>query len=349
MNKEVVAIVKCRSYEQKEVDRAIKKLIELLEFEPGKYKNVLIKPNVVGLFHKNQEAIITHPNITHGISKLFKKSVIGESSFTNTEISLRKNGYWKLKPIVLEETKIIKIHDKNAQILKEFYLPEIVKKVDLVVDVPKMKTHTLTKMTGAIKNLYGCIPGGLKQNYHSKAVGDNNFSKLLVDIYQNIKPGLNIMDAVVAMEGEGPTSGDSRKTNLLIASKNSVALDIVAAQMMGYHPEEILHIQEAERRFGKLKIEIRGEKLKNFHFKKPLSYKKRDANEMLKELAEEIVVCDTKKCIKCRKCFTHCPVKAITMNQFPQVNHKKCIRCFCCIEICPTNAMHLEKQKNNKI
>ena len=343
---EKVAIVKCKSYKQKEVDKAIKKILELLEFETKKYKRVLIKPNVVGLFDKNQEAITTNPSIVRAIKKIFKNSKVGESSFMNTEVALNKLGYKEFNPIVFEENKLVKIKDNKAKILKNFYLPESVKKADLIINIPKMKTHTLTKMTGAIKNLYGCIPGGEKQIFHAKAKGDEKFSQLLVDIYQNIQPELNIFDSIIAMEGEGPTSGKPRKVGLILASKNAIALDIAASKIMGYHPSEILVIKEAEKRFGKISIEILGEKLKNLHFKKPLSYKKKIAKKMLEELVEEKIVCDSKKCSKCGKCFVHCPVKAINMNPFPEINTKKCIRCFCCIEICPTNAMHLEKMNS---
>lgn len=344
MEKEIVAAVKCKTYKQKEVDNAIKKVLKILKFDSSKYKNVLIKPNVIGLFKKNQEAIITHPSIVKAIKKNFKRSIIGESSFVATEIALRKTGYWNIGDvIVFEEKKLVKIKDKKAKVLKAFYIPKLIKKVDLIVNVPKLKTHTLTKMTGAIKNLYGCIPGGLKQIYHKKAQGDERFSSLLVDIFQNIKPGLNIMDAVVGMEGEGPTSGKPRKTNLILASRSAVALDIVSAKLIGYKPEEILAIKDAEKRFGKIDVEIIGEKIINMKFKKPLPYKKKKAKQRLKHLVEEEIMCDNKKCIKCKRCFNHCPVKAISMKPYPIINKKKCIRCFCCIEICPVNAMMLKK------
>lgn len=339
---ETVAIVKCKSYNSREVDKAIKKILKLLNFNPLIYNNVIIKPNVVGVFNKNQEAIIVHPNIIGALKKYFKKSKVGESSFTNTEIAFKETGYLKFNPIVFEENKIIKINDKHAKILKKFFLPESIKKADLVINVSKLKTHTLTKMTGAVKNLYGCIPGGLKQIYHKKAQGDEKFSQLLVDIYQNIKPGLNIMDAVISMEGEGPTSGKSIKTNLIIGSRNSVALDIIASKIIGYNPKEILTIKEAEKRFGKINVNIVGEKVKSFNFKKPLSYNKKITKNFLNKMAEQEIICDTEKCIKCAKCMNHCPVKAIKMNPYPINNKKKCIRCFCCIEICPTNAMYLK-------
>jgi uncharacterized protein (DUF362 family) len=348
MKKEKVAIVRCRSYKQKEVNLAVRKILDLLEFPADKYKKVLIKPNVVGLFDKNQEAIITHPSIVRAIKKTFADADVGESSFMNTEAALNKLGYKEFKPIVFEKNKIVKIRDKKAKILKEFYLPESVKRADLIINVPKMKTHTLAKMTGAIKNLYGCIPGGEKQVFHARARGDEEFSKLLVDIYQNIFPELNILDAVIAMEGEGPTSGKQRKVNLILASRSAIALDIAMAKIMGYHPSEILAIREAERRFGKINIEIIGDlkKIRNLHFKKPLNYKKKQAKKMLDQLVEEKIVCNTQICTRCAKCFAHCPMKAISMKPFPEVDVKKCIRCFCCIEICPTNAMHLGDKFN---
>lgn len=344
--KEKVAIVRCNSYRQKQVDKAIRKVLKLLEFDKDKYKKVLIKPNVLGSYKENQEAITTNPALVRALIKEIKgRQKIGESSFMDTKNSFKKAGYNFKGLVIFEQRKLIKIKDNKAKILKSFYLPKIIKQADLIVNVPKLKTHTLTKMTGAIKNLYGCIPGGLKQLYHKKAKGDEKFSELLVDIYQNIKPALNIMDAVVAMEGEGPSSGKPRKVGLILASKNAVALDIVASRLIGFNPGEILAIREAERRFGKIKIEIVGEVVKNFRFKKPLSYKKKIARKMLKELVEKKIVCDSKICTRCGNCMKHCPMKAISMSPYPEINKKKCIRCFCCIEICPTNAMHLEKSR----
>ena len=351
-NTEKVAIVKCRDYKKSEVDKAIKKLLELLDFDKTKYKDVLIKPNVVGYYKENLDAIITHPSIVKSLLKQFRGAAVGESSFTDTENNLRKVGYWKLKPIVLEEKKLIKIRDEKAKILKHFYLPKIIKEADLIINVPKLKTHTLVKITGAIKNLYGCIPGGVKQLYHRKAKGEEKFSNLLVDIYQNIKPKLNIMDAIIAMEGEGPSSGKPRKVGLLLASRNAISLDIVAAKLMGYNPKNIFVIREAIKRgLGSYNIEIIGDlkEIPNLKFQKPSRFKRAIAKAALLDITKEEIIVNENKCIKCGLCARKCPMKAISLKPFPEIDKKKCIRCFCCIEICPHHALHLKDNTLRKI
>ncbi len=343
--KEKVVIVKCKDYSQKNVDKAIKKIIKLLDFPLDKYKKVLIKPNVVNYYKENLEAIITHPSIAKSLLKIFKNARVGESSFTDTENNLRKTGYWKFKPIVFEEQKFININDKKAKILKHFYFPKIIKESDLLINVSKLKTHTLTKLTGAIKNLYGCIPGGIKQIYHRDAKGEKQFSRLLIDIYQNIKPGLNIMDAVIGMEGEGPSSGKPKYIGLLLASKNTIALDIAASRLMGFKPKDIFVINEAVKRgLGNYNIEIVGDlkDIPNLRFEKPSTFKRAMVSAFLVGMTKEKIIVDEKKCVKCGICLRHCPMKAITLNPYPIVNGKKCIRCFCCIEVCPHHALHLK-------
>jgi len=351
---EKVVIVNCKSYDQKEVDGAIQKILKLLDFPVYKYKNkkVLIKPNVLGFYKENLDAIITHPSIVKALLKEFKNAKIGESSSTDTENNLRKANYWQFKPIVFEEQKLMKVYDSHAKVLKHFYLPELIKKADLIINVPKLKTHTLTKMTGAIKNLYGCIPGGVKQMLHKEAAGEKKFSHLLVDIYSHIKPQLNIMDAVIAMEGEGPSAGKAKEVNLILASRNAVALDIVASKLMGYHPSEIFAIEDAVNRgLGSYDAQLVGDlrQVPNLNFEKPNRFKRVIAKTFLISMAKkEKVVCDREKCVKCGVCSRHCPKKAITLNPFPEIDNKKCIRCFCCIEVCPHHALHLQENLVNK-
>ncbi len=352
-----VAVVKCSSYKQREVDEAVVKALNLIGFDFSEYykKKVLIKPNIVGCFPKNQIATTTHPVLVEAVCKILKQNkceiFIGDSPFTRSEISFKAAGINRLKKygtlVEFETTNLVKIRDDDAKILKVLTFPKILKEVDLVIDMPKLKTHGLTKYTGAIKNLYGCIPGGLKQRLHNEAQSEKRFAQLLVDIYQNIKPGLVIMDGVVGMEGDGPTSGEKKKAELILASENAVALDIAAVQIIGYNPKRILMIKEAVRRslYPNFKFELVGVKqLPKINFDKPTSVEMKKTRQRLKDLfRERPIVCDTKKCIKCGLCRDHCPVGAITMNPYPVVDRKRCIRCFCCIEICPRNAMGLRK------
>ncbi|MBI2629641.1 DUF362 domain-containing protein [Candidatus Pacearchaeota archaeon] len=355
MEKEKVAIVKCSSYKQEEVDKAVKKALKLINFDYKKYKKILIKPNILGVFGKNQEAITTHPSIVRAIIKNFSgKIFIGESSFANTENVLKKTGYSKFKNmIIFEKEKIEKINDEKAKILKEFYLPKIVRESDLIVNVPKLKTHMLTKITGGVKNLYGCIPGGMKQVLHKKAIGDKKFSSMLVDIYQNINPGLNIVDGVVGMEGEGPSSGDRKECKIIIVSKNAIALDIVISSIIGYKPEEVFVVKEAVKRglYPNYEVEIVGDfkEIPRLNFKKPLIRPHFVMGFLSRYIKENPIFVDKEKCTRCGTCERVCPVEAMKLNPYPEVNQKKCIRCFCCIESCPQHALFLKETGIRKI
>ena len=355
MEKEVakVAVVKCNNYNLKEVQSKLEKSLDLIKFNFTSGSRVLLKPNLVSADVKKPEATITNLSIVEALCRMLKqkgcKIFIGESSFMDTDKAFEKYGFTKLvkkygvKLIIFEQNKLAKVKDNKAEILKEFPVAKLLGEMDLIINLPKLKTHSLTKYTGAVKNLYGLIPGGFKQKLHNSAQGDKKFSKLLVDLYQNFIPGLNIMDGIVGMEGEGPTSGDAKRVGLIFASRNAIALDIVASGVIGFKPKKIFVINEAIKRglYPKLKFELVGLK------KLPAIYFKR-APEDAKKLKllfrkEKPIVVDKKKCVKCGICARKCPVKAIKLNPYPEIDKKKCIRCFCCIEICPKNALSLKE------
>lgn len=351
-----VAVVKCTNYESEKVDAAVAKALKLIDaekmFKPG--MKVLIKPNILGAYEpKKQIAITTHPNMVAAVCKILKKHkckiYIGESSFMGTDKAFKTSGIEKVakkygKLIIFEQDKLIKINDPSAKILKKFPIAKIVRDVDLIINMPKMKTHSLAKVTLGIKNLYGLIPGGLKQRLHVKALGEN-FSNIPVDIYQNILPELNILDGILGMEGHGPASGTPKKANLILASKNTVALDIAASTIMEFKPKEIPAIKYAIKRklYPSYKFELVGmKKLPQIHFRKPTRGKTLSKlRSFFKK--EPPIVCDVQKCIKCGKCGDHCPVKAITLHPWPDIDKRKCIRCFCCMEVCPVSALSLGK------
>ena len=350
---EKVSIVRCNSYKQEEVDKAVRKALKLADIELPKRKKVLIKPNIVGIYKKNQIAVSTNPSIVEAICKLLKenncRTSVGESSFMNTEEIFAKSGIGKVakkygKQIIFEQDKLVRIHDNKAKILNSFQISKTLKDADLIINLPKLKTHQLAKYTGAIKNLYGCIPGGMKQKLHKKAQTQKKFARLLIDIYQNIKPEINIMDAVIGMEGKGPSSGEPRKTNYILASKNSVSLDVASAKLMGYNPKKIPAIKEAvKRKLGSYKFQLVGlNKLPDFNFEKP-HVEGKLTKGFLNLFRQRPIVVDEKKCIKCGTCMRKCPMHAITLKPYPIVNREKCIRCFCCMEICRQGALSLKE------
>ncbi len=353
---EKVSVVRCDNYQQKNVDKAIEKSLEMINFDFSKYKGkkVLIKPNVVGAFPKKQIATTTNPSLVEAVCKILKKNkceiFIGDSPFTNPEASFKASGIEKVakkygKLIIFEQDKVVSIKNKKGKILKGFKIAKTFRDADLIINMPKLKTHSLTKFTGAIKNLYGIILGGMKQKIHMKAGDENRFSQVLIDIYQNFNPQLSIMDGVIGMEGEGPTSGDAVNSKVILASRNEIALDIICCKMIGINPESIGYLNEAIKRklYPDFNVNVIG-KLPKFKFKIPSSQIISKTRKVLKKMfTEKPIVCDTTKCIKCGLCMNHCPAKAITMTPYPIVNPKKCIRCFCCIEICPQDAMMIKK------
>lgn len=353
---EKVAIVKCNSYQKIKVEKAIRKALRLIKFNPINRTKVLIKPNVVVAARKNQIAISTHPSLIEAVCKILKENectiYIGESSFMSTDLFLKQSGIEAIskkyskhkKPIAFEQEKLIKIKDRKAKVLKKFEIAEVVKKVDYIIDMPKLKTHTFTKYTGAIKNLYGLIPGGLKQKLHKKAKGEKKFSQLLIDIYQNIKPHLTIMDGIIGMEGHGPTSGAKKRANLILASENAIALDIAASKIIGLNPKSVYYIKEAVARklYPSFNFKLEGlKKLPYIHFRKPREDIKQHGLAGI--FKEEPIICNKRKCIKCGLCSSRCPGRAIKLLPYPEINTKKCIRCFCCMEVCPQHALSLKK------
>jgi uncharacterized protein (DUF362 family) len=280
---ERVVLSRCNNYEIKDVEKSIDECIKLLKFDLSKYsgKKVLLKPNVLAP-HKPNEAITTNPVIVEAVCKLLKKYnckiFIGDSSFHNTDAALESSGMKELARkygtlINFERDGTFLFENKKNKILKKVFLPKIIKEVDLVINLCKLKTHSLTKMTCAIKNLYGLIPGGMKSVYHKKAHSEYLFSELLLELYEFVKPKLNltICDAVVGIEGDGPgTAGKKKKTNMIIASQNPLALDMIAAEVIGYERKDILTNKLATKRLtSPIPVEIGSAKGTRINYKKP--------------------------------------------------------------------------------
>jgi len=214
----------------------------------------------------------------------------------------------------------------------------------------------LTTITGAIKNMFGIIPGGKKAQLHTLNRSIYEFAELLVDIYQIRVPDLNIMDAIIGMEGAGPTNGKIRIINKIISSDNGISLDSVMATMMGLKPDTIELLQVAKKRnLGEIDISniiIDGELKAISGFKTP-------KNGLLRKIIKAVVphifdlnkvipIVDHNKCKICKKCIEVCPVSAMNLsNKFPEADRKKCISCFCCDEHCPYGAIILSSWKQN--
>jgi uncharacterized protein (DUF362 family)/Pyruvate/2-oxoacid:ferredoxin oxidoreductase delta subunit len=345
--KEVIVSVKhCKDYSAQHLKPVVKQILSDCTFNPHG-KTILIKPNLLAP-HNPEEAITTNPKIIAELCKILKKNkckiIIGDSSSHDTHLAIKKCGIEKLSKYAQiinfdSETKI-KIN-KKGKILKSFYIPKILKQADIVISFAKLKTHGLTKMTGAVKNLYGCIPGRTKEEYHSLANTEEKFCNLLLDIYEEIRPEFCIIDGIEAIEGEGPgATGKKKKAGVLIASKNCIAADIIAARIMGFKENEVLTNKFAIKRgLFNDSMKIMG-KVKNLNFDRRSSALIGNLLSLAPLLGKPKILFNHSKCIKCGLCAKKCPVGAIKLSPYPIWNKKKCIRCLCCVEVCPQAAIN---------
>jgi uncharacterized protein (DUF362 family)/NAD-dependent dihydropyrimidine dehydrogenase PreA subunit len=373
--KEKVALVKLDDYEPENVKRALQSLIRLLDINDFfKRKSILLKPNVLAsskgaftpaVFMEELIGIINE-------QKTVKEIFVGDSTITKkyTSVALKSSKIKEkteakgAKILNFFESERIKIDLKKPiyHIEESIYLPKEVCEVDLVVNLPKLKTHGGYVYTGAIKNLFGLL--GNKQKMHMTHKIKSNFQKMLADIYfaveetnnTNYPKVLTIMDAVIAMEGKGPRGGDPRKVGLLIAGFNSAAVDIVGYTLMNGNPKDLEAINSVAKR-TELPVDIsqidiigdvdyKDHVIKDFKKPKVKMLKKGTVPEegfssKIRNKAMSISIKINKsKCILCESCVKHCPAKAMERkNEKIVIDTNKCIECFCCGESCPNGAI----------
>jgi len=354
MNK---VLIQKASYEN--VKPAIDKIFDIFSIDL-KGKKVFIKPNVLRASDPN-EGIVTNPAVLRAlvekVETLKPASIIvgdnpgvmcygdNENTFKRTGLYEAAKGYYRN---IGDDSVAIKF---NREFLDEITVSKVTFDADVIISVPKFKTHGLTIITGAIKNSYGLLPGGIKARLHQAAGSPERFHKLIVDIFMIRIPDLFIVDAIVGMEGNGPVSPDLRNIGLILASDNGVAMDAVISYMMGIEPDSIPFIKRAfEKRLGDYdlnKIEIIG-KLSPLHdFKLPplsgeFHLKNRTMVEFIERRTRQRPNVDKMLCTGCGICSKQCPASAITIKgEFPDVNIEKCIVCFCCQEACPKKAITL--------
>ena len=379
--KDKVAILKCTSYNKEELLQRIEKCVSLIGgFE--KYisgaKKILLKPNLLSP-SAPATAVITHPVFVECIIDIIKKIAGGNIEITiadspgvatpHTKKDLSRlyeitgfKYFLDMPGVTLNfDTGYRTVSFKGGKVLKQLKVIKPVLEADLIINLPKFKTHSLTGMTGAVKNMYGTIHGRTKTLLHTKFMDIQKFNDMLLDIYLFKKPAINIMDAILGMEGEGPgMSGKARETGLIIASINGIALDNVASIIMGFKEKQIPLISCAMERnlpgFEFKDIEILGEKIEevvisNFIMPKISNIDRITKNRFVNTYIFPFIrntlslspYQDKIKCNLCGICRDICPEIAIIIEgEKLKLDYKKCVRCYCCSEMCPNAAMNLE-------
>jgi uncharacterized protein (DUF362 family)/Pyruvate/2-oxoacid:ferredoxin oxidoreductase delta subunit len=360
-----VAIVKCLDYSQENVASSIGQVLGLLNLsnliKPG--QKVLLKANLLTNLPPERGAT-THPSVVKAIADMVKSlgalPFIGDSPGGANRMYdkvLKDTGMQALDiPIVNFEEKGMRRFDNPGGKINPIFISNVALSFDLIINIPKLKTHELTLLTCGIKNMFGCVPGLHKVNYHLEAPSREEFSEALVDLFEKVTPAVTIADAVIAMEGQGPSNGGLKNLGLILASTDTVALDAVCAKMVSYEPLDIPTTRIAfQRKLGEAdlsKIAILGEKLPEFKdFEHPtkvsailvalpavLGYLLTPIINMIKVRPK----INGKKCVKCMMCVNSCPAKAIDGKSF-KIDKNKCIMCFCCRELCKYNAVDLKE------
>jgi uncharacterized protein (DUF362 family)/Pyruvate/2-oxoacid:ferredoxin oxidoreductase delta subunit len=360
--KPCVAIQKCPDYKRDEVFEAIHHILELLGgigrfVEKG--QTVLLKPNMLSA-KEPERGITTHPMVLEAMIRevrSVKAEVwIGDSpsgAIKGIKRYYENTGYRELADRM--DVRLVNFEAEGTVVRqtekRKYHLAKSIFEVDVIINLPKFKTHGFTLYTGAIKNVFGTLPGLQKANLHKRFPHPKNFSSILVDLYSLVKPTLHVMDGILGMEGNGPATGDRRQTGLLLGSEDGVALDAVASHLMGFGESEIDAIRLAgDRGLGENrleKIQILGAELKDvkFHdFSLP-------SNRLIRLIPAFIIrwmgrliwvrpYADLEKCTGCAICEKSCPVKAIQMVEgSPVTDYRKCINCLCCNESCPEEAI----------
>ena len=368
-----VAISRCESYDLSQLKKLLSQQWKQIGLTSDFFANkkVALKPNLV---RKMDAALAgtTHPAVVQATAELCREwgaadvLLVESPGGPYTEGALRAayricgmeavaaTGAFRLNYNTAWQT----VDNPEGVASKTFHILTPIVEADVVVNVCKLKSHGLTVMTGAVKNYFGTIPGTEKFEMHARFPDIRDFSEQLVDLcryHAKARPMLNVMDAVVGMEGNGPTNGKPRKIGALLSACNAFALDDVASRLIGLEGQ-VIHIEKGRERglvgdpvtVGDDPMDLRVS-----DFLPPDSAKKNTitwVSELwggrLMRFFEPRPAIDNKKCVGCGECIRSCPAHTITMNEKkrrPVIEPSACIKCFCCQELCPKDAVKIKQ------
>ncbi len=374
-----VGTARCISYNMSRVRQAVWRCVGALPDLQERLREagrVLLKPNLLSSTRDPEAHVNTHPALVQALAEMLTAEfgcevAIGDSCGTlsdgSTARALQVSGMERAARAAGAELYNVDAQPRHVvgfeagEVWREIALPRNLDQFDLIVSMAKLKTHSLTFMTGAVKNVFGLVPGAAKKEAHLLAPRPEDFATLLSDLYALIRPGAAFMDGVMAMEGRGPANGSLRHLELLAASCDSVALDAFCAQVMGFEPERVPLLARCHERglgIGRpADIVVRGEPAAAFapgDFAHPAAYANALALRVLPRwmfrgafdaLTSRRAVIDQDACVRCGECARNCPSGAISHDDAAGryvVDRRLCIACCCCAEVCPHDAVHIQ-------
>jgi uncharacterized protein (DUF362 family)/NAD-dependent dihydropyrimidine dehydrogenase PreA subunit len=368
-----VALVRCETYNDDAVYAAVGRGLELLggveRFVTGG-ESLLLKPNLL-VASAPGASVTTHPSVFAAAARHLAEAG-ATLSYGDSPAVGRPEGAAKRAGLVDVATELgIPFADftngrdfsaPEGRLVKRWFIAEGVLAADGIVSLPKMKTHALTRMTGAVKNQFGCIPGARKGEFHARMPDIRTFAQMLVDLCGALAPRLYVMDGIVAMEGNGPRGGDPRPVGVILLSDDPVALDATACRLMGLDPalvETVTLGQESGLGVWD-EVTVLGDPLEENVAGEFVANRRRGsttgpANGTAAWLARTFIVprpfIVAARCTSCGTCVRVCPVdpKAVDWthdadghrSQPPVHDYQRCIRCYCCQEMCPERAIEV--------
>lgn len=378
IKKSKVVLLPCAEYDEEKIYVLLKEglsLVDGIESLIPMNKKILLKPNLLKKAEV-EKAVITHPVVVGAFARIlrekgYKNIVLADSCGHGTTKSvIRGTGMdtylEKYQIPAIDYSEGIKVDYPQGIQAKEFILPKELLEQNCVISLSKMKTHALERITGAVKNSYGFVYGFHKAKGHTQYPSADSFARMLIDLNKCVAPKLYVMDGIVAMEGNGPGSGDPVQMNVMLMSTDPVALDSVFSRLVylkpemvptNYHGEKMglgtwkeeeitlltpdgeISMSEAVKRYGNPQFNVdRTEVRKNIWT--------RMAGAL--NIFQKKPYIENDKCVHCGICVQSCPVpgKALDFRKGkdkpPVYDYKKCIRCFCCQEMCPKKAIQVK-------
>jgi uncharacterized protein (DUF362 family)/NAD-dependent dihydropyrimidine dehydrogenase PreA subunit len=369
--KAIVALVRCENYDHVSVSTAVGKGLDLLggagQFAaPG--EKILLKPNILA-GDSPDKCIGPHPMVFKAVAEAFQRAEaalsFGDSpGFGSPRGNARKAGFLEIADAMgipfADFENVETISNPDGKLINKFEIAKGVVESDGLVSISKLKTQSLVRITGAIKNTFGCIPGPRKAEFHSVLPNALQFSKMLVDLNLLLKPRLYIMDGIMAMEGNGPRNGNPRAMNALLFSTDPVALDSVVCKMIDLDPNLVEPLVVGEE-FGlgtTRNITIVGDPVEDFinsDFdvnRSPVQTTGRTSfksSSFMRRYSAPRPTINPEACTRCGTCVKVCPVEPKALSwadesntEPPVYDYSKCIRCYCCQEMCPENAIYVK-------
>lgn len=371
--KSKVAVIRCETYGTEAVYQAIKEGMERiggLECLFSKEEAILLKPNLLARANPEQ-AKTTHPSVFRGVARLFREKGYENLTYGDSPgqvmspakvaegCGLAKEAEEYQIPLG-EFTRGKTVNFPGGHLCKQFELSQAALEADGIVSICKMKTHQLERITGGVKNSLGCVYGLNKGVSHAKFPNSEEFGQMLVDLNLLLPIKLFVMDGIVAMEGNGPSSGTPIHMGVILISTDPVALDAVFCRLIRLDPKRVPTIRYGAEaglgRYEENEIELLGEtdltllEKPDFDvFRDEISQKKWDKLKLLRGITLKKPVIDKKRCVRCGACVKACPLeeKAIAFpgedhKDVPRYHYSRCIRCYCCQEMCPEKAIDVK-------